>query len=46
MFLRSISSASLDEIFHYLQYADRPCLIVVDEFQQIGKRPEDTIEAA
>ena len=38
-------AASLDEIFHYLQHADRPCLIAIDEFQQIGKYPEDTIEA-
>lgn len=38
-------SASLDEIFHYLQHADRPCLVAIDEFQQIGKYPEDTIEA-
>ncbi|MDO4163467.1 MAG: ATPase [Bacteroides sp.] len=36
---------SLDEIFHYLQHADRPCLIAIDEFQQIGKYLEDTIEA-
>jgi len=28
-----------------LQHADRPCLIAIDEFQQIGKYPEDTIEA-
>lgn len=38
-------AASLDEIFHYLQQADKPCLIAIDEFQQIGKYPEDTIEA-
>lgn len=38
-------ATSLDEIFHYLQRAGRPCLIAIDEFQQIGKYPEDTIEA-
>lgn len=38
-------ATSLDEIFHYLQKADRPCLVAIDEFQQIGKYPEDTIEA-
>lgn len=38
-------AVSLDEIFHYLQHADRPCLVAIDEFQQIGKYPEDTIEA-
>lgn len=36
---------SLDEIFNYLQKADRPCLVAIDEFQQIGKYDEDTIEA-
>ncbi|MDR0988423.1 MAG: AAA family ATPase [Prevotellaceae bacterium] len=36
---------SLDEIFRYLQQADRPCLIAIDEFQQIDKYPEDTLEA-
>lgn len=38
-------STTLDEIFHYLQHADRPCMVAIDEFQQIGKYPEDTIEA-
>lgn len=38
-------ATSLDEIFYYLQHADHPCLVAIDEFQQIGKYPEDTIEA-
>jgi hypothetical protein len=37
--------ASLDEIFNYLQRADKPCLVAIDEFQQIGKYGVDTIEA-
>ena len=28
--------ASLDEIFRFLENADRPCLVAVDEFQQIA----------
>ena len=39
--------ATLDEIFHYLNHADKPCLIAIDEFQQITKYGDDTnIEAA
>ena len=38
-------ATTLDEIFRYLEQADKPCLIAIDEFQQIGKYPEDTIEA-
>ena len=37
--------ASLDEIFHYLEIADRPCIVAVDEFQQINNYPEKNIEA-
>lgn len=40
-------SATLDEIFSYLNHADRPCLVAIDEFQQITKYADDTnIEAA
>lgn len=28
---------TLDEIFHYLNTADRPCLVAIDEFQQIER---------
>ena len=38
-------AVSLDEIFNYLQKADKPCLVAIDEFQQIGKYDEDTVEA-
>jgi len=27
---------SLDEIFRFLEHADRPCLVAIDEFQQIA----------
>ena len=36
---------SLEEIFHYLEYSDRPNIIAIDEFQQIAKFPEKNVEA-
>ncbi len=36
---------TLDEIFQYLSNADRPCVVAIDEFQQIAKYPEKNIEA-
>lgn len=36
---------TLDEIFHYLEQADKPCLISIDEFQVIAKYPESDVEA-
>ena len=36
---------TLDEIFRYLELADKPCIVAIDEFQQIGKFPEKNIEA-
>jgi hypothetical protein len=36
---------TLKEIFSYLEQADRPCIVAIDEFQQIGKYPEQNIEA-
>lgn len=39
-------AATLDEIFSYLQSADRPCIVAIDEFQQITKYGDSTIEAA
>ena len=38
-------AATLDEIFTYLQKADKPCIVAIDEFQQITKYPESTVEA-
>ena len=36
---------SLEEIFQYLEKADRPCLVAIDEFQQISRYPEKNVEA-
>lgn len=36
---------TLDEIFAYLENADKPCLVAIDEFQQISSYQEKNIEA-
>ena len=36
---------TLDEIFTYLENADRPCLVAIDEFQQIASYEEKNVEA-
>lgn len=36
---------TLDEIFRYLESADKPCVVAIDEFQQIAEYPETNIEA-
>lgn len=36
---------TIDEIFRYLEYADRPNLVAIDEFQTIANYPENTTEA-
>lgn len=36
---------TLDEIFRYLATADKPCIVAIDEFQQVAKYPEKNIEA-
>lgn len=36
---------TLDEIFAYINEADKPCIIAIDEFQQIGDYPEKNVEA-
>jgi len=36
---------TLEEIFKYLVSADKPCIVAIDEFQQIAKYPEKNIEA-
>lgn len=35
----------LDEIFTYLERADKPCIVAIDEFQVIADYPEKNIEA-
>lgn len=36
---------TLEEIFQYLESAGRPCLVAIDEFQQIGTYGESGVEA-
>lgn len=36
---------TLSEIFAYLEAADKPCIVAIDEFQQIGEYSENNIEA-
>ena len=36
---------TLEEIFAYLEKADKPCLFAIDEFQQIARYPEANVEA-
>lgn len=36
---------TLDEIFTYLQQSDKPCIVVIDEFQQITKYKDGNLEA-
>ena len=40
------SSTTLDEIFSYLRTADKPCLVAIDEFQQITQYADKNVEAA
>lgn len=40
-------AVTLDEIFGYLEHADKPCIVAIDEFQQINSYPDGlNIEAA
>ena len=36
---------TLDEIFKYLHQTDKPCIIAIDEFQQINEYAEKNVEA-
>lgn len=36
---------TLEEIFRYLEQADKPCIFAIDEFQQIANYPEKNVEA-
>lgn len=38
-------AVTLDEIFKYIQNSDKPCLVAIDEFQQILKYDEKNVEA-
>ena len=39
------SETTLDEIFAYLESSPKPCIVAIDEFQQITNYPESNIEA-
>lgn len=45
--LGDIGSANitLDEIFRYLELADKKCIVAIDEFQQIAHYPDKNVEA-
>lgn len=36
---------TLEEIFNYLEHAGKPCIMSIDEFQQVTHYPEKNIEA-
>ena len=40
-----VPQTTLDEIFEYLEAADRPCIVAIDEFQQIEHYAEKNVEA-
>ena len=40
-----VPQTTLDEIFNYINEADKPCIIAIDEFQQIGEYAEKNVEA-
>ena len=39
------ASTTLDEIFRYLEQANKPCIVAIDEFQQIEHYAETNVEA-
>ncbi len=39
------ASTTLDEIFRYLEQANKPCIVAIDEFQQIDHYAENNVEA-
>jgi len=45
--MSAISSpqTTLDEIFEYLNNSERPCIVALDEFQQIGNYSQSNVEA-
>ena len=36
---------TLDEIFTYLEQADKPCVVAIDEFQVVADYPDNKVEA-
>lgn len=45
MDLSTTAPVTMEEIFHYLASADKPCVVAIDEFQTICNYPERNIEA-
>ena len=41
----SMPELTLEEIFEYLEKADKRCIFAIDEFQQISRYPEKNVEA-
>ncbi len=41
----STPTTTLEEIFYYLEHADKPCIVAIDEFQQITHYGDERIEA-
>lgn len=39
------SAVSLEQIFNYLESADKPCIVAIDEFRQITEYPQKNTEA-
>lgn len=40
-----VPQTTLDEIFAYLEQADKPCIVAIDEFQVVADFPEKNVEA-
>jgi len=40
-----VPQTTLNEIFSYIAESDKPCIIAIDEFQQIGEYAEKNVEA-
>lgn len=36
---------TIEEIFRFLEEADKPCIVAIDEFQRIAEYPEKNVEA-
>lgn len=36
---------TLEEIFHYIESADKPCIVAIDEFQSVANYPDGYAEA-
>lgn len=40
-----VPQTTLDEIFRYLETSEKPCVVAIDEFQQIGTYADSNVEA-